>query len=69
MTPDDAKQKLILAGLILEDAGQGDMTRGHVSVRVPGEPSHFYMKPHSFGFDEITMESKTVGSRCQGCWQ
>ena len=57
MTPDDAKQKLILAGLILEDAGQGDMTRGHVSVRAPGQPELFYMKPHSFGFDEITMEN------------
>jgi L-ribulose-5-phosphate 4-epimerase len=57
MTPDDAKQKLITAGLILEGAGQGDMTRGHVSVRVPGDPSRFYMKPHSFGFDEITMDN------------
>jgi L-fuculose-phosphate aldolase len=35
----------------------GDFTRGHVSVRVPGDPNHFYMKPHSFGLDEITMEN------------
>ena len=57
MTPDDAKQKLITAGLILEAAGLGDMTRGHVSVRAPGDPEHFFMKPHSFGFDEITMDN------------
>jgi len=54
MTADEARQKLIDAGLILEAEGQGDLTRGHVSIRVPGDPTHFYMKPHSFGFDEIT---------------
>ena len=53
----EAKQKLIDSGLILENEGQGDLTRGHVSVRVPGDPTHFYMKPHSYGFDEITMEN------------
>ena len=57
MTPDDAKQKLISAGLILEAAGLGDMTRGHVSLRVPGDPNLFIMKPHSYGFDEITMDN------------
>ncbi len=30
------------------------MTRGHVSLRVPGRPEHFLMKAHSIGFDEIT---------------
>ncbi len=57
MTADEARQKLIDAGLILEAEGQGDLARGHVSIRVPGDPTHFYMKPHSFGFDEITMEN------------
>ncbi|MDB5776661.1 MAG: class aldolase/adducin family protein [Herbaspirillum sp.] len=57
MTSDEAKQKLIDSGLILELEGQGDLTRGHVSVRVPGDPSLFYMKPHSYGFDEITMDN------------
>jgi L-ribulose-5-phosphate 4-epimerase len=56
----EAKQKLIDAGLVLETAGQGDLTRGHVSVRVPGRPDLFFMKPHSFGFDEITMENIVV---------
>lgn len=60
MTLDEAKRKLIDAGKILEDAGQGDLTRGHVSIRVPGDPTLFLMKPHSHGFDEITPENIVV---------
>lgn len=60
MTLDEAKQKIIDAGLILEAEGQGDLTRGHVSVRVPGDPSRFFIKPHSHGFDEITMENIVI---------
>ena len=60
MTLDEAKQKIIDAGLILEAEGLGDLTRGHVSVRVPGDPTHFLMKPHSYGFNEITMENIVV---------
>ena len=55
MTREEAQQLLIDAGLVLDEAGMGDFTRGHVSVRVPGDPSHFFMKPHSYGLDEITM--------------
>jgi L-ribulose-5-phosphate 4-epimerase len=57
MTHEEAKQKLILAGRVLVAEGQDDFTRGHVSVRVPGEPSLFFMKPHSVGLDEITFEN------------
>ncbi|TFL15586.1 class II aldolase/adducin family protein [Pusillimonas caeni] len=60
MTLDEAKRKLIDAGKILEDAGQGDLTRGHVSIRVPSDPALFLMKPHSHGFDEITPENIVV---------
>lgn len=60
MTSDEAKQKLIDGGLILETAGQGDLTRGHISVRVPDNPNLFFMKPHSFGFDEITMDNIVI---------
>ena len=60
MTPDEARHKLIDAGLILDAQGQGDLTRGHVSIRVPGDPEHFFMKPHSFGFDEITLDNIVV---------
>jgi ribulose-5-phosphate 4-epimerase/fuculose-1-phosphate aldolase len=57
MSEAEAKQRLIDAGLILDAAGQGDLTRGHVSVRVPGDPEFFFMKPHSQGLDEITPEN------------
>jgi ribulose-5-phosphate 4-epimerase/fuculose-1-phosphate aldolase len=60
MTADEARQKLIDAGRILDEAGLGDLTRGHVSIRVPGDPTHFYMKPHSFGFEEITPENIVI---------
>src|SRR3954449_10971892 len=60
MTPEQAKQRLIDAGRILEAEGQGDLTRGHVSIRVPGDPSHFFMKPHSYGLDEITIDNIVV---------
>lgn len=48
------RRTLIQAGQILEHQCHGDMTRGHVSVRVPGRTEHFFMKPHSIGFGEIT---------------
>jgi L-fuculose-phosphate aldolase len=56
----EARLKLIDAGSILDAADQGDLTRGHVSVRVPGDALHFYMKPHSQGLDEITPENIVI---------
>jgi L-fuculose-phosphate aldolase len=56
----ELRRTLIAAGAILDRADQGDLTRGHVSVRVPGDPQHFYMKPHSQGLDEITPENIVV---------
>jgi L-fuculose-phosphate aldolase len=53
----DLKQQLILAGKVLVAEGQDDFTRGHVSVRLPGNPKLFFMKPHSMGLDEITMQN------------
>ncbi|HTH98078.1 MAG TPA: class II aldolase/adducin family protein [Stellaceae bacterium] len=60
MDAGEAKRQLIDAGKILAFEGQGDLTRGHVSARVPGDPAHFFMKPHSFGLDEITMDNIVV---------
>lgn len=57
MAHEELKEKLIWAGKVLVDQGQDDFTRGHISVRVPGNPSLFYMKPHSVGLDEITMDN------------
>lgn len=52
-----AKRTVIEAGAILAFLGHADMTRGHVSLRTPHDPSLFYMKPHSVGLDEITMNT------------
>ncbi len=57
MAHSDLKEKLIDAGKVLVAEGQDDFTRGHISMRVPGDPGHFYMKAHSIGMDEITMEN------------
>lgn len=57
MTDAAAITRLIQAGAILEHQGFGDMTRGHVSVRLPSDPQLFLMKPHSVGFGEITGEN------------
>jgi len=57
MTDDPTCRALIDAGHILEAEGQGDLTRGHVSARVPGDPARFFMKPHGFGFDEISLDN------------
>ncbi len=61
-TLSNAKRLLIEAGAVLAHVGQGDMTRGHVSMRVPGQPELFLMKPHSVGLDEITPDNiLTIG--------
>jgi L-fuculose-phosphate aldolase len=60
MEEDELKQALIDAGLILSLEGQGDLTRGHVSVRLPDDPARFFMKPHSHGLDEITRENIVI---------
>jgi L-fuculose-phosphate aldolase len=57
MTHDQIKQMLIMAGKVLVAEGQDDFTRGHISARLPDNPSLFFMKPHSVGLDEITMEN------------
>ena len=54
---DAIKQQLIAAGKVLVAEGQDDFTRGHISMRVPGNPKLFFMKPHSVGLDEITMKN------------
>ncbi len=60
MNANPTQQRLIEAGLIIDHFGLGDLTRGHVSIRLPDDPTHFYMKPHSFGFDEITPDNMVL---------
>jgi L-fuculose-phosphate aldolase len=57
MTHDELKQKMIWAGKVLVGEGQDDFTRGHISMRLPDDPSRFFMKAHSIGLDEITMDN------------
>jgi L-fuculose-phosphate aldolase len=54
---DELREKLVTAGKILVAEGQGDFTRGHISARLPDEPRHFLMKPHSIGLDELTPQN------------
>src|SRR5580698_1026534 len=51
------KQQLIAAGKVLVAEGQDDFTRGHISMRLPDDPGLFFMKAHSIGLDEITMQN------------
>ena len=52
----ELRQTLADAGRVLCANGQDDLTRGHVSARLPGNPGLFLMKPHSVGLDELTPE-------------
>ena len=51
------KEHLIVAGKVLVAQGQDDFTRGHISFRLPDNPGLFFMKAHSIGLDEITMQN------------
>jgi L-fuculose-phosphate aldolase len=51
------KQQMVMAGKVLVAEGHDDFTRGHISMRLPDNPKLFFMKPHSMGLDEITMQN------------
>ena len=53
----DMKERMIMAGKVLVGEGQDDFTRGHISFRLPDDPGLFFMKAHSIGLDEITMQN------------
>jgi L-fuculose-phosphate aldolase len=53
----EIKERLVWAGKVLVGEGQDDFTRGHISFRLPDDPSLFFMKPHSIGLDEITVDN------------
>src|ERR1041384_4184800 len=57
MTHAEIREKMIWAGKVLVNEGQDDFTRGHISFRLPDNPSLFFMKCHSLGLDEITPEN------------
>ena len=53
----DIKQQMVMAGKVLVAEGHDDFTRGHISMRLPDNPKLFFMKPHSVGLDEITLQN------------
>ncbi len=48
------RDKLVEAGRILASQGQGDYVAGHITVRLPDEPSRFLMKPAGIVIEEMT---------------
>jgi L-ribulose-5-phosphate 4-epimerase len=47
------REKLADAGRVLALEGQGDYVAGHVSVRLPDDPTRFLMKPAGIGIEEM----------------
>jgi L-ribulose-5-phosphate 4-epimerase len=66
---DQLRETLADAGRVLAMEGQGDYVAGHISVRLPGDPKHFLMKPAGIGIEEmrpdniitVDIEGKKVG--------
>lgn len=50
---DALRAKLVDAGRVLGMEGHGDYVAGHISVRLPGEPGRFLMKPAGIGIEEM----------------
>jgi L-fuculose-phosphate aldolase len=57
---DALMEKLIDAGRILDMEGHGDHIFGHVTVRLPQNAEHFYMKSTVCGFEEMTPENIVI---------
>src|SRR5499426_4691731 len=51
------RKKLTNAGRVLASQDQGDFVAGHVTVRLPDDPSRFLMKPATIGLDEMTIDN------------
>jgi ribulose-5-phosphate 4-epimerase/fuculose-1-phosphate aldolase len=51
------KRLLADAGRVLAHEGQGDYVAGHVSLRLPDDPSLFLMKPAGIGLEEMTTDN------------
>jgi len=66
------RQKMINAGRVLVDEGQGDYVWGHISARLPDNPNRFLMKPGCIGIEEMTEDNIITvdieGERVIGEW-
>jgi L-fuculose-phosphate aldolase len=69
---DALREKLIHAGRVLVDEGQGDYVWGHVSARLPDGSGRFLMKPGCIGLEELTQDNIITcdieGERVEGTW-
>lgn len=50
---DQLRATLADAGRVLAMEGHGDYVAGHISVRLPGDPERFLMKPAGIGIEEM----------------
>ena len=66
------REKLINAGRVLVDEGQGDYVWGHVSARLPDGSGNFLMKPGCVGVEEMTDDNiitiNIEGEKIAGDW-
>ncbi len=69
---DALREKLIHAGRVLVDEGQGDYVWGHISARLPDGSGRFLMKPGCIGLEELTQDNIITcdieGERVAGTW-
>jgi L-ribulose-5-phosphate 4-epimerase len=69
---DALREKLIHAGRVLVDEGQGDYVWGHISARLPDNANRFLMKPGCIGVEEMTQDNIITvdieGERVAGDW-
>jgi L-ribulose-5-phosphate 4-epimerase len=69
---DALREKLIHAGRVLVDEGQGDYVWGHISARLPDGSGRFLMKPGCIGLEELTQDNiitcNIEGERVAGDW-
>jgi L-ribulose-5-phosphate 4-epimerase len=54
---DQLRQTLTDAGRVLAMEGHGDYVAGHISVRLPGDPGRFLMKPAGIGIEEMRLDN------------
>jgi len=69
---DTLHAKLINAGRVLVDEGQGDYVWGHISARLPDHPNRFLMKPGTLGLEEMSADNIITvdieGEKVSGDW-
>jgi len=69
---DKLRAKMINAGRVLVDEGQGDYVWGHISARLPDQPNRFLMKPGCIGIEEMTADNIITvdieGEKVSGDW-